>query len=198
MYSPLTIHHSLFTVQTMQYEKLAIPDVVLLTPQVFGDERGFFMETFRQSEFEEHCGNYQFVQDNHSKSSKGILRGLHYQHKQPQGKLVRVTQGKVFDVAVDMRKSSPTFGKWVGVILSEENKQLLWVPPGFAHGFYVMSESTEFQYKCTDYYAPDDEVSIRWDDPSLNISWPLISDQLPQLSSKDEQGSCFTKAPTFT
>lgn len=198
MHSSLTINYSLFTVQTMQYEKLAIPEVVLLTPQVFGDERGFFLETFRQSEFEEHCGNYQFVQDNHSKSSKGILRGLHYQHKQPQGKLVRVTQGKVFDVAVDMRKSSPTFGKWVGVILSDENKQLLWVPPGFAHGFYVMSESAEFQYKCTDYYAPGDEVSIRWDDPSLGIGWPLISDQLPRLSSKDEQGSSFIKAPMFT
>ena len=181
----------------MQYEKLAIPDVVLLTPQVFGDERGFFMETFRQSEFEEHCGNFQFVQDNHSKSSKGILRGLHYQHKQPQGKLVRVTQGKVFDVAVDMRKSSPTFGKWVGVILSDENKQLLWVPPGFAHGFYVMSESAEFQYKCTDYYAPGDEVSIRWDDSILNLEWPLIDSQLPQLSAKDEQGHSFKEAPLF-
>ncbi|CAN0577727.1 unnamed protein product, partial [Ectocarpus sp. 12 AP-2014] len=172
----------------MHYEKLAIPDLVLLTPEVYGDERGFFMETFRQSEFETHGGHYQFVQDNHSKSAQGILRGLHYQLNQPQGKLVRVTHGEVFDVAVDMRKSSPTFGKWVGVTLSEENKQMLWVPPGFAHGFYVISEKAEFQYKCTDYYAPGDEVSLRWDDRTLNIEWPLVSEQPPQLSSKDQQG----------
>ena len=180
----------------MHYEKLAIPDLVLLTPKVFGDERGFFMETFRQSEFEQHCGNYQFVQDNHSKSVQGILRGLHYQYKQPQGKLVRVTQGEVFDVAVDMRKSSPTFGQWVGVTLSEENKQLLWVPPGFAHGFYVTSEKAEFQYKCTDYYAPGDEVSISWDDPELAIEWPNHGVE-PQLSEKDKQGLTFEAAPTF-
>ena len=180
----------------MHYEKLAIPDVVLLTPKVFGDERGFFMETFRQSEFEQHCGNYQFVQDNHSKSVQGILRGLHYQHKQPQGKLVRVTQGEVFDVAVDMRKSSPTFGQWVGVTLSEENKQLLWVPPGFAHGFYVTSEKAEFQYKCTGYYAPGDEVSIRWDDPLLAIEWPNNGVE-PQLSEKDRFASNFKDAPLF-
>lgn len=181
----------------MQYEKLAIPDVVLMTPQVFGDERGFFMETFRQSEFEAHCGQHAFVQDNHSKSARGILRGLHYQHQQPQGKLVRVTQGEVFDVAVDMRQSSPTFGQWVGVTLSEQNKQMLWVPPGFAHGFYVTSEEAEFQYKCTDYYAPGDEVSLRWDDPKLNIQWPLLSHQPPQLSSKDQQGLLFIDAPCF-
>jgi len=157
----------------MQYEKLAIPDVVLITPQVFGDERGFFMETFRQSEFEDHCGRYTFVQDNHSKSTHGILRGLHYQHQQPQGKLVRVTQGEVFDVAVDMRQSSPTYGQWVGATLSEQNKQMLWVPPGFAHGFYVTSETAEFQYKCTDYYAPGDEVSILWNDPQLySMAYP--------------------------
>lgn len=181
----------------MQYEKLAIPDVVLMTPQVFGDERGFFMETFRQSEFEEHCGGYAFVQDNHSKSAHGILRGLHYQYQQPQGKLVRVTRGEVFDVAVDMRKSSPTFGQWVGVMLSEQNKQMLWVPPGFAHGFYVTSEEAEFQYKCTDYYAPGDEVTLRWNDPTLNIQWPLVSNQPPQLSSKDQQGLLFIDAPCF-
>lgn len=181
----------------MQYEKLAISDVVLMTPQVFGDERGFFMETFRQSEFEEHCGGYAFVQDNHSKSAHGILRGLHYQYQQPQGKLVRVTRGEVFDVAVDMRKSSPTFGQWVGVMLSEQNKQMLWVPPGFAHGFYVTSEEAEFQYKCTDYYAPGDEVTLRWNDPTLNIQWPLFSNQPPQLSSKDQQGLSFIDAPCF-
>ncbi|WP_438455119.1 dTDP-4-dehydrorhamnose 3,5-epimerase [Vreelandella venusta] len=180
----------------MQYEKLAIPDVVLITPQVFGDERGFFMETFRQSEFEDHCGHYTFVQDNHSKSTHGILRGLHYQHQQPQGKLVRVTQGEVFDVAVDMRQSSPTYGQWVGATLSEQNKQMLWVPPGFAHGFYVTSETAEFQYKCTDYYAPGDEVSILWNDPQLAIQWPTQG-QKPQLSAKDEQGLAFKAAPAF-
>ena len=172
----------------MNYEKLTIPDVVLLTPQVFGDERGFFMETFRQSEFEEHCGNYQFVQDNHSKSKQGILRGLHYQHVKPQGKLVRVTHGEVFDVAVDLRESSPTFGQWVGVHLSADNKQLLWVPPGFAHGFYVISAEAEFQYKCTDYYNPGDEYSLLWNDGTLNITWPLVNGEAPQLSGKDEQG----------
>lgn len=172
----------------MQYEKLAIPDVVLLTPQVFGDERGFFMETFRQNEFEAHCGNYQFVQDNHSKSAQGILRGLHYQLNQPQGKLVRVTKGEVFDVAVDMRESSPTFGQWVGVTLSEENKQMLWVPPGFAHGFYVTSVEAEFQYKCTDYYAPNDEMSVMWDDAVLGIDWPLLRGETPKLSAKDLNG----------
>ncbi|UTA78638.1 dTDP-4-dehydrorhamnose 3,5-epimerase [Halomonas sp. XH26] len=181
----------------MQYEKLAIPDVVLITPQVFGDERGFFMETFRQSEFEAHCGQHMFVQDNHSKSAHGILRGLHYQHQQPQGKLVRVTQGEVFDVAVDMRQSSPTFGQWVGVTLSEQNKQMLWVPPGFAHGFYVTSQEAEFQYKCTDYYAPGDEVSLRWDDPTLNIQWPLANGQPPVLSAKDTQGLSLLHAPRF-
>ncbi|BCB62870.1 dTDP-4-dehydrorhamnose 3,5-epimerase [Halomonas sp. A020] len=181
----------------MQYEKLDIPDVVLLTPQVFGDDRGFFMETFRQSDFEANCGDYQFVQDNHSKSKQGILRGLHYQHQKPQGKLVRVTQGEVFDVAVDMRKHSTTFGQWVGVTLSAANKQMLWVPPGFAHGFYVISEEAEFQYKCTDYYAPNDEVSIRWDDAAINIQWPLVDAGSPSLSKKDEVGLEFSKAPYF-
>lgn len=181
----------------MQFERLEIPDVVLMTPKVFGDERGFFMETFRQSEFEEHCGAYTFVQDNHSKSKQGILRGLHYQMKQPQGKLVRVTHGEVFDVAVDMRQSSPTFGKWVGVFLSEENKQMLWVPPGFAHGFYVTSDEAEFQYKCTDYYAPGDEVSIFWNDVGLDIRWPLVNGEAPKLSEKDVKGELFEKAPSF-
>lgn len=179
----------------MKYQPLAIADVVLMTPQVFGDERGFFMETFRQNEFEKHCGNYQFVQDNHSKSRHGILRGLHYQLKQPQGKLVRVTQGRVFDVAVDLREDSETFGDWVGVELNDENRQMLWVPPGFAHGFYVLSETAEFSYKCTDYYAPDDEFSLRFDDPALAIDWPL--DGEPQLSDKDRQGLALTDCPTY-
>ncbi|MBS4155381.1 MULTISPECIES: dTDP-4-dehydrorhamnose 3,5-epimerase [Gammaproteobacteria] len=181
----------------MNFEKLAIPDVVLLTPQKFGDERGFFMETFRQSEFVEHCGDYTFVQDNHSKSRQGILRGLHYQLNQPQGKLVRVTQGEVFDVAVDMRKSSPTFGQWVGAHLSEDNQQMLWVPPGFAHGFYVISETAEFQYKCTDYYAPGDEYSLKWNDASVGIEWPLVNGDTPQLSDKDNNGVSFYKAQFF-
>lgn len=181
----------------MDFEPLNIPDVVLLTPKVFGDERGFFMETFRQSEFVEHCGDYTFVQDNHSKSKQGILRGLHYQHQQPQGKLVRATRGEVFDVAVDMREASPTFGQWAGALLSEDNKKMLWVPPGFAHGFYVISEEAEFQYKCTDYYAPGDEVSLRWDDPEVGIDWPLVGGAAPQLSAKDEAGVSFDEAPRF-
>ncbi|SEQ95252.1 dTDP-4-dehydrorhamnose 3,5-epimerase [Amphritea atlantica] len=180
----------------MKYEKLAIPDVVLLTPQVFGDERGFFLETYRQSEFEANCGEYTFVQDNHSKSLNGILRGLHYQLRNPQGKLVRVTRGEVYDVAVDMRKGSATFGKWVSATLSETNKQLLWIPPGFAHGFYVTSEEAEFQYKCTDYYAPGDEYSLLWNDPALGIDWPVTGSG-PVLSEKDSAGDLFKDARYF-
>jgi dTDP-4-dehydrorhamnose 3,5-epimerase len=180
----------------MQFTRLAIPEVVLLTPKVFGDERGFFMETFRQDQFEQHCGNYKFVQDNHSSSGKGILRGLHYQHQQPQGKLVRVTRGEVFDVAVDMRRSSPTFGRWVGAYLSDSNKQLLWVPPGFAHGFYVTSDIAEFQYKCTDYYNPADEYSLLWNDPTVSVEWPLHADG-PMLSAKDQGGKLFNECPAF-
>ena len=175
----------------MDYKKLAIPDVVLMTPKVFGDERGFFLETFRQSEFEKHCGQYSFVQDNHSKSSQGILRGLHYQLEKPQGKLVRVTRGEVFDVAVDMRSNSPTFGQWVGEYLSEENKRMLWVPPGFAHGFYVTSDEAEFQYKCTDYYNPGDEFSLRWDDVDIKIGWPLVDGVEVVLSEKDKFAKSF-------
>lgn len=174
----------------MKYEQLKLKGVVLLTPEVFSDERGFFLETFRQSDFNEHCGNFVFVQDNHSKSSKGILRGLHYQKNNPQGKLVRVTKGEVYDVAVDLRQSSPTFGQWVGVILNDINKQLLWIPPGFAHGFYVTSEEAEFQYKCTDYYCPNDEYSIIWNDLSLNIDWPLLTEN-PLISEKDSNGIFF-------
>lgn len=179
----------------MDYQSLKIPDVKLITPTVFGDERGFFMETFRQSEFEEHCGDYRFVQDNHSSSRHGILRGLHFQYEKPQGKLVRVTRGEVFDVAVDMRQSSPTFGQWVGAILSEANKKMLWVPPGFAHGFLVTSDMTEFQYKCTDYYNPGDEYSLMWNDPTVGIEWPQGIE--PQLSAKDAEGTNFADTPKF-
>ena len=181
----------------MKYIKTAIPDVVILEPQVFGDDRGFFMETFRVDEFLANCSERAFVQDNHSKSSMGILRGLHYQTENTQGKLVRVVSGEVYDVAVDMRKSSPTFGQHVGVVLSAENKKQLWVPEGFAHGFYVMSESAEFVYKCTDYYSPEHEVSLRYDDSTVGIEWPLVNGELPSLSAKDEQGLSFEDAPKF-
>lgn len=181
----------------MDYKQLAIADVILMSPKVFGDERGFFMETFRQSEFNKHCGEYQFVQDNHSSSTKGILRGLHYQHEKPQGKLVRVIRGEVFDVAVDMRRSSPTFGQWVGEYLSEENKKMLWVPPGFAHGFLVISDSAEFTYKCTEYYNPGDEYSLLWNDDFIKVDWNLEANQEPILSEKDENGISFSTAPKF-
>jgi dTDP-4-dehydrorhamnose 3,5-epimerase len=181
----------------MNYIDTAIADVKIIEPNVFGDERGFFMETFRVDEFIKHCAEQNFVQDNHSKSSHGILRGLHYQMKNTQGKLVRVTSGEVYDVAVDMRKSSPTYGQHVGVVLSGENKRQLWVPEGFAHGFYVMSDSAEFVYKCTDYYAPEHEVSLLWNDPALNIQWPLRDGNKPSLSAKDEVGQLFKNAPTF-
>jgi dTDP-4-dehydrorhamnose 3,5-epimerase len=170
-----------------------IRDVKIIEPAVFGDERGFFMETWNQQKFEELVTGKEtrFVQDNHSKSKQGILRGLHYQTENTQGKLVRVVSGEVFDVAVDIRKDSPTFGQWVGVYLSAENKRQLWVPEGFAHGFYVTSEEAEFVYKCTDYYNPDAEVSIHWKDTTLNVNWPLID--IPMLSPKDETGIDFLK-----
>lgn len=174
-----------------------IPDVVVIEPQVFGDERGFFMETFRASVMDELTGGKPFVQDNHSKSSQGILRGLHYQMQNTQGKLVRVVAGEVFDVAVDMRKNSPTFGQWVGEVLSAENKRQLWVPEGFAHGFYVMSDSAEFVYKCTDYYAPEYDRSLLWNDENVGIEWPLVDNQTPQLSAKDEAGKRFNEADYF-
>lgn len=155
------------------------------------------METFRQEDFEKHCGSHRFVQDNHSSSSQGILRGLHYQLNQPQGKLVRVTRGEVFDVAVDMRKNSPTLGQWVGALLNDQNKQMLWVPPGFAHGFYVTSEQAEFQYKCTDYYAPGDEHSLLWNDLTVGVQWPLAGAASPVLSEKDKAGKAFAQCPLF-
>ena len=181
----------------MKATRLAIPDVVLIEPKVFGDSRGFFFESFNQKAFDEATGtNHQFVQDNHSRSSKGVLRGLHYQIQQPQGKLVRVVQGAVFDVAVDIRKSSPTFGQWVGVELSEDNQRQLWVPPGFAHGFVVLSEMAEFLYKTTDYYAPAFERCIAWDDPTLAIDWKLSGRQ-QLLSAKDAQGLPLATAELF-
>ncbi|PTP81865.1 dTDP-4-dehydrorhamnose 3,5-epimerase [Vibrio splendidus] len=170
-----------------------IPDVKIIEPSVFGDERGFFMETWNQKKFEEMVTGKptKFVQDNHSKSKKGILRGLHYQTKNTQGKLVRVVSGEVFDVAVDIRKGSTTFGQWVGEYLSAENKRQLWVPEGFAHGFYVTSDEAEFVYKCTDYYNPKAEVSIAWDDCTLRVDWPLTSP--PMLSDKDRRGMLFAQ-----
>ena len=171
----------------MKATRLSIPEVVLIEPKVFGDARGFFFESFNQKAFNEATGiNHQFVQDNHSRSSRGVLRGLHYQIQQPQGKLVRVARGAVFDVAVDIRGSSPTFGQWVGAELTEDNQHQLWVPPGFAHGFVVLSESADFLYKTTDYYAPQHERSIAWNDPSIGISWPALAQgQQPLLSAKD-------------
>lgn len=181
----------------MAYEKLALPEVVLFTPKVFGDERGFFFESFSEREFVEATGlNYRFVQDNHSKSVKGVLRGLHYQlPPHAQGKLVRVVQGAVFDVAVDIRKSSPNFGKWVGAMLSAENKQQLWIPPGFAHGFVTLTDTAEFLYKTTDFYAPQSERCIAWDESSIGVDWHYA--QTPQLSAKDLQGAALANAEVF-
>ncbi|SBS40451.1 dTDP-4-dehydrorhamnose 3,5-epimerase [Marinomonas spartinae] len=167
-----------------------INDVVIIDPQIFGDDRGFFLETFQASRYEDMAGiNLPFVQDNHSRSTKNVLRGLHFQKTKPQGKLVRVVRGEVFDVAVDIRKGSPTYGKWAGVILSEANKRQFWVPPGLAHGFVVLSESADFEYKCTDYYDPSDEGCLIWNDPTVGIDWPLIEN--PILSPKDQMGLKF-------
>jgi len=179
----------------MKVIKTAINDVLIFEPTVFGDERGFFMETFRESEFRGLGLNVQFVQDNHSLSSKGVLRGLHYQIRQAQGKLVRVIAGEVYDVAVDLRKNSATFGQHVGVHLSAENKHIFWVPPGFAHGFVVLSEKAEFIYKCTEYYAPEHELSLLWNDPQLNINWPLAGE--PELSNKDQKGVLLADAEVY-
>jgi len=174
----------------------AIPEVIILEPKVFGDSRGFFFESFNQQTFNKATGiDAQFVQDNHSRSSQGVLRGLHYQIQQPQGKLVRVTQGSVFDVAVDIRKSSTTFGQWVGVELNAENHRQLWIPPGFAHGFVVLSETADFLYKTTDYYAPEFERCIAWDEPTIAVDWHY--DGEPQLSGKDQLGSSLKDAELF-
>ncbi len=181
----------------MKVTPTAIPDVLILEPKVFGDHRGFFMESFNQKAFDEAVGHrVNFVQDNHSRSSKGVLRGLHYQIQQPQGKLVRVARGNVLDVAVDIRRSSPTFGQWVAVELTESNQRQLWVPVGFAHGFLVLSESADFLYKTTDYYAPAHERCIVWNDPTLNIDWPN-GDVALQLSKKDRDGASLANAEVF-
>jgi dTDP-4-dehydrorhamnose 3,5-epimerase len=175
----------------------AIPEVLVIEPKVFGDKRGFFFESFNQKAFDEAVGKHvDFVQDNHSRSVKGVLRGLHYQVQQPQAKLVRVVSGAVFDVAVDIRRSSPTFGRWVGVELSESNHRQLWVPAGFAHGFLVLSETADFLYKTTDYYAPAHERCIRWDDASIDIDWPDTG-AVPVLSAKDAAGTSFDAAEVF-
>ena len=180
----------------MKITATAIPDVLLFEPTVHGDSRGYFMETFRKTHFTQRGITLDFVQDNQSLSSQGTLRGLHYQLKRPQGKLVRAGSGSLFDVAVDMRRSSPTFGHWVGVELSAENKRQLWVPPGFAHGFYVTSQRAELIYKCTDYYDASDDHSLLWNDEILGIDWPLVG-AAPLLSAKDEAGKRFEDAPSY-
>lgn len=174
----------------------AIPDVLIIEPKVFGDARGFFFESYNENAFAQATGlKVSFVQDNHSRSAKGVLRGLHYQLKQPQGKLVRVVRGSVYDVAVDLRKSSPTFGRWVGAELSENNQRQMWVPAGFAHGFLVTSESADFLYKTTEYYAPEQERCIAWNDPAIGIQWPL--EGVPVLSGKDQQGKLLAQAEVY-
>ena len=181
----------------MEFDQTNIRDVIILKPKVFGDSRGFFMETFRWDLFTEAGIAGSFVQDNHSGSQQSILRGLHYQVRQAQGKLVRALVGNVFDVAVDLRRSSPTFGQWVGTLLSAENKQQIWIPPGFAHGFYVFSEWAEVVYKTTDYYAPEWERTLLWNDPALGIKWPLLHGHPPILSKKDAEGMPLSQAELF-
>jgi len=181
----------------MKVELTEIPGVVVIEPHVLEDQRGFFFESWNAKRFAEHSLDATFVQDNHSKSGRGTLRGLHYQIRQAQTKVVRVIAGRVFDVAVDLRRSSPSFGRWVGAELSAENRKMLWIPAGFAHGFYVLSEAAEFVYKCTDFYAPEWERTIRWNDPDLAIEWPLIDAQPPRVSDKDDSGMAFRSAEYF-
>ncbi|MBM69068.1 MAG: dTDP-4-dehydrorhamnose 3,5-epimerase [Haliea sp.] len=181
----------------MTFEPTPLAGLCVLQPRVFGDERGFFLESWNAATFRDAGLDVSFVQDNHSRSARGILRGLHYQTTQPQGKLVRVTSGAVFDVAVDLRRSSPTLGQWFGLELSASNHRMLWVPPGFAHGFYVLSEFADFQYKCSDYYHPASEVALAWDDPQLNIQWPLAPGEQPTLSAKDAAGQPWGSVPLF-
>jgi len=181
----------------MKVIETSIPDVKVIEPKIFGDERGFFMETWNENTFETAGIDVAFVQDNHSRSVKNTLRGMHYQIRQPQGKLVRVTRGEVFDVAVDLRSNSCTFGHWVGEYLSEENNRMLWVPPGFAHGFLVTSDTADFQYKCTDFYAPEHERSIHWADKTLAIAWPTPAGIEPLVSKKDTMGLPLEEAETY-
>jgi dTDP-4-dehydrorhamnose 3,5-epimerase len=176
----------------------SLPGVVIIEPKVFGDSRGFFLESFNERDFSGAIGlDVRFVQDNHSRSTRGVLRGLHYQIRQPQGKLVRVVRGAVFDVAVDIRRSSPNYGRWVGVQLSEDNRRQVWIPPGFAHGFYVLSDIADFLYKTTDYYNPDFERSLLWNDPSIGISWPVEMGERPIVSEKDARAASLTDAEVF-
>jgi dTDP-4-dehydrorhamnose 3,5-epimerase len=181
----------------MQFERLAIPDIVLVRPRVFGDARGFFLESWEERKFAAAGIEAHFVQDNHSRSTRYTLRGLHYQLQRPQGKLVRVASGAVLDIAVDMRRSSPSFGRWIAAELSAENRHMLWVPPGFAHGFVVLSDSADFLYKCTDYYAPEHERCVRWNDSQLAIDWKLPTGVQPLLSAKDEAGLPFADAEAY-
>ncbi len=181
----------------MEFTATQIPDVIVIDPVVYEDARGFFMETWQEKKFRDAGIDARFVQDNHSRSSFGVLRGLHYQVSQAQGKLIRVIQGEAFDVAVDIRKSSPTFGQWVGEVLSAGNRKLIWIPPGFAHGFLVLSEFADFEYRLTDFYAPEHERTIRWDDPDLAISWPLADGQAPLLSEKDAAGAFLKNAEVY-
>ena len=181
----------------MKFISTTIPEVIVIEPKVFADERGFFMESYQKKLFAENGIDVDFVQDNHSRSKVGILRGLHYQIQQPQGKLMRVVSGEIFDVAVDIRKTSATFGEWVGDYLSADNKKMFWIPPGFAHGFYVISQEAEVIYKATDYYAPQWERTIVWNDPTLGIQWPIGGSTLPILSDKDIQGKFLSEADVF-
>lgn len=182
----------------MQFVQTEIPDVIEIIPKVFEDARGFFMETYRRDLFQQEGVPLEFVQDNHSASVQGVLRGLHYQVGQPQGKLVRVVAGEAYDVAVDLRRSSPTFGRWVGLYLSAQKKNQVWIPPGFAHGFYVLSSRAEIQYKATDYYAPQCERTLLWNDPAIGVIWPLLDGQPPTLSPKDAVGKPLAEAETFS
>ena len=181
----------------MEFEPTRLPEVILVKPRVFGDARGYFFETWQQQKFEAAGIAVRFVQDNHSHSTLHTLRGLHFQIQQPQGKLVRVSRGEVFDVAVDIRRSSPRFGQWVGAVLSESNHLMMWVPPGFAHGYLALTDEVDFIYKCTDLYAPQHERSIRWDDPQIGVQWPLPSGATPCLSGKDAIASLFCSAETY-
>ena len=181
----------------MKVIRTGIPEVLIFEPVVHGDDRGYFLETWRAQWFTQAGIDSAFVQDNQASSRQGVLRGLHYQIRHPQGKLVRVISGRVFDVGVDLRKSSPTFGRWAGTELSDRNHRLFWVPPGFAHGYYVLSETAEFVYKCTDYYAPEHERVLRFDDPDLKVEWPFLPGVETILSTKDEAGSAFDKAELF-
>ncbi|MEE4144030.1 MAG: dTDP-4-dehydrorhamnose 3,5-epimerase [Halieaceae bacterium] len=181
----------------MKFEATPLQDVYLVKPHVFGDPRGFFLESWNAETFRAAGFDLPFVQDNHSRSARGILRGMHYQTEHTQGKLVRVTSGEVFDVVVDLRRSSPTLGRWYGEYLSAGNHRMLWIPPGFAHGFYVTSDYADFQYKCTDIYHPASEVSLAWDDPSVGIEWPIPDGESPQLSAKDAAGLAWDDVPLF-